>query len=147
MSDSILTAPLDSKLLDVIESRLIEAPQMEIKYQHLFAEGVYIRVAYVKAGMIGMGHEHRQETINTLLKGKIRLLNDDQSMLELQAPAFFTSAPGVRKVAHFIEDTIFLNVLPNPTNETDIGKLEDLFVVKSENFLKHEQRAINEGKL
>src|SRR6478735_1025784 len=145
MSDSILTAPLDSKLRDVIESRLIEAPQMEIKYQHLFAEGVYIRVAYVKAGMIGMGHEHRQETINTLLKGKIRLLNDDQSMLELQAPAFFTSAPGVRKVAHFIEDTIFLNVLPNPTNETDIGKLEDLFVVKSDNFLKHEQQVINEG--
>lgn len=155
MSDEILKSPLNKSALERLEGALLELPPMEIKYVHTFAPGVYVREAHIKAGMVGIGHEHRQETVNVLLKGKIRLANSDGSVLELTAPMIFTSAAGVRKTAHFIEDTVFLNVLPNPTNETNVQKLEDLFVIKSEIFLQHEaeqaklaeRQAIEEGKL
>ncbi len=149
MSD-VLSAPLDNSAIEALEGTLLGHPQMEIKYVHRFAPGIYIREAHVKAGMVGIGHEHKQETINILLKGRLRIVNSDHTVLELQAPLTFNSAAGVRKTAYFLEDTIFQNVLPNPTNETDILKLEDLFVIKSQTFLdyeKQQQQSINEGKL
>lgn len=128
----------DQKLaIERKEAELLNAPPMPIKYVHTFAEGVYVREAHILKGMMGIGHEHRTQTVNVLLKGRIRILAGD-SILEMAAPCVFVSEPGVRKVAEFLEDTIFLNVLHNPTNETDLQKLEDLFVIKSPTFLAHQ---------
>lgn len=144
----------DNKAIEVLEKRLLPEPQMEIKYYHTFAPGVYVREAHVKAGMIGIGHEHKTKNVNVVVKGRLKIIAGDE-VIELVAPCVFVAEPGVRKVAHFLEDTIYLNVLHNPTDETDLSKLEDLFVVKSPTFLKHEKlqiqnadlRAINEEKL
>lgn len=144
---SEITAPADpgsKELAETFERALLDKEQMPIKYVHTFAPGVYVREAHVKAGMVGIGHEHKLECVNVLLKGSLRLVADDK-IIELSAPCVFTSVAGSRKVAHFIEDTIFLNVLPNPTNETDLKKIEDLFVIKSDTFLEHEAKQL-QGK-
>jgi hypothetical protein len=149
---SELSAPLlDKAAAEIIEAKLLSAPPMEIKYFHTFAPGVYVREAHIKAGMIGVGHEHKTKTVNIVSKGKLKIVAGEE-IITLAAPCVFVSEPGVRKVAHFLEDTIFLNVLHNPTDETDLGKLEDLFVIKSQTFLEHEahkndEKAIAEGKL
>lgn len=141
--------------IESLEALLLPAAQMEIQYVHTFAPGVYVREAHVKGGMIGVGHEHKTKNINVVLKGRLKIVAGDE-VIELVAPCVFVSEPGVRKVAHFLEDTIWLNVLHNPTNETDLKKLEDLFVIKSETYkafqeakeIKEESaRAIAEGKL
>ncbi len=138
----VLTQFLSQKLdLEAIEARLLPTEQMEIKYYHTFAPGVYVREAHVKKGMIGLGHEHKTKVVNIVSKGRFKIVAGD-SIIEMAAPCVFVSEPGVRKLAEFLEDTIFINVLHNPTDETDLKKLEDLFVIKSPTFLAHEAKQL-----
>lgn len=59
------------------------------------------------------------------------MLNDDGTTTELVAPIIFTSKPG-RKVGYIVEDMVWLNIYP--TNETDIDKLEETFLTKSDTW-------------
>ena len=43
------------------------------------------------------------------------------------APASFISDVGTKRVVHTHEDAIWTTIHPNPTNETDIEKLEAMF--------------------
>jgi hypothetical protein len=45
----------------------------------------------------------------------------------------FKSGVDVRKVLFIIEDTRWVTV--HPTDETDLGKLEDLLIIKSPTFM------------
>lgn len=131
--------------VEELEARLLPTAQTKIKYFHTFAPGVYVREAHVEGGTIGIGHEHTTKNVNVLLKGRVKIVAGD-SVLEMAAPCVFVAEPGVRKVAHFLEDTIWLNVLHNPTDETDLRKLEDLFVIKSQTFLEHEARQLKQAE-
>lgn len=120
-----------------LEAALLPTPQMSIQYVHTFAPGTYVREARVPAGMIGIGHEHKTANTNVVLKGRLRIIAGD-SVIEMKAPCVFVAEAGARKVAHFLEDTIWLNLLPNPDNETDPAVLEERFVFKSAAFIAHE---------
>jgi hypothetical protein len=48
----------------------------------------------------------------------------------------FNSPPG-RKAAFFLEDTIWLNI--HITDETDIDKIEDIFIKKSDAWMKKKE--------
>jgi quercetin dioxygenase-like cupin family protein len=146
-SEAQVTVPVQDKaLIEAEEARLLREPQMEIKYFHTFADGIYVREAHVKAGMNGIGHEHTTQHVCMVTKGRLEILAGDE-VLEISAPCVFVAEPGVRKVARFLEDTIFINVLSNPTNERDLKKLEDLFIVKSPTFLAYEaQHSLSAGQ-
>jgi hypothetical protein len=45
----------------------------------------------------------------------------------LEAPASFISEPGTKRVVFTHEDAIWTTIHPNPTDETDLKKLEDMF--------------------
>jgi hypothetical protein len=114
------------------------------KVSHHFAPGVYVRAGYYPAGAIVVGFAHKHETMNILLKGKIRVVVDGVTC-ELAAPCIINSAAGSRKVAYIVEDVIWLNVHPNPTDETDENKLCELFITKRSALTEHELAAIGEG--
>jgi hypothetical protein len=97
---------------------------------HRFAPGLYIREQFMPKGALLLGHEHKGETLNIVLRGKARVFADGRVRV-VTAPAMFTSGPG-RKVGYMLEDTVWTNVLPNPDNERDIEKLEDRYVFKTE---------------
>jgi hypothetical protein len=72
---------------------------------HSFSEGVYIREMLMpKDGLIAMPGEETK--IHT-------------------APSWFTCTSNVRRVLLSLEDSVFMNVLPNPNNETNIDILEE----------------------
>ncbi len=139
MSSQLSIGELQKEPIEEFEARGLRAEQMEIKYFHTFAPGIYVREAHVKKGMIGLGHEHKTKIVNIVSKGRFKIVAGNE-IIEMSAPCVFVSDPGVRKLAEFLEDTIFINVLPNPTNETDLQKLEDIFVIKSLIFLEHEAK-------
>jgi hypothetical protein len=56
------------------------------------------------------------------------ILQDDGSKKELVAPMTFMAKPG-RKVAYIVETVVFQNIYS--TSETDIEKLENMFVDNS----------------
>lgn len=113
---------------------LQDAPQVEMPVTNMFAPGIYWRQFFVPAGTFVVGHVHKHEHLNVLLKGRMTVLCDGRP-LELTAPMVFMSGAGVAKVAVVHEDMIFATVHPLAGLEEcgrDVAKLEEALTVKSE---------------
>ena len=54
----------------------------------------------------------------------------DDEVLYIEAPDIFISKPGVQKVLHIIEEMTWATV--HPTKETEMDKLEEELIVKSD---------------
>lgn len=118
----------DNVDIDEVEKKLLSMPQVDCPIKHHFGPGLYIREVLMPAGAIVIGHAHKKENMNIMLQGKMLLLELDGNVKELTAPQTFVNGPG-RKVAYIIEDVIWQNV--HATEETDLEKLEDMFIEKS----------------
>ena len=139
MSDAVI--PLSASKVEELEGALLELPPAEIKTLHTFAPGIYVREMRVPAGCVVIGHEHLTDHVNILLKGSLVIVTGENEGARMQAPCTFVASAGVRKVAEFLEDSIWLNIMPNPDNEQRIDVLDDRFVRKSATFLAHQKKA------
>ena len=102
---------------------------------HYFAPGIYVRELHMDKGMILVGHRHSTETINTLLKGKVALIEDGK-LIYREAPFTYVTPAKHRKAAYVIEDVIWQNVFSS--DETDVEILEDILVEKSPALVEFE---------
>jgi hypothetical protein len=102
---------------------------------HYFAPGIYVRELHMDKGMILVGHRHSTETINTLLKGKVALIEDGE-LIYREAPFTYVTPAKHRKAAYVIEDMIWQNVFSS--DETDVEILEDIIVEKSPALVEFE---------
>lgn len=125
--------------LDQIEAMMLAAPQIDCPVQHHFGPGIYMREAFLPAGTYVMGHAHKDEHMNIMLKGKMAVIVNGEAKV-IEGPYIFTGQPG-RKLAYIIEDTIFLNAYA--TNETDVDALEEMVVEKSDAWKNAQQEAQN----
>ena len=122
--------------IERVEAMCLKLPQVDMPLTHLFAPGIYWREGFIPAGTFAIGHQHKTEHINVLLSGTIRVLQDGKEV-ELTAPQVFKSSAGVRKAVFAVTDVRFVNVHHNPTDETDLDKLEAIFVEKSATYLQN----------
>jgi hypothetical protein len=121
-----------------IENLLIESNSPDIiignsdalPLKHSFSEGVYVREIFIKKGMFAIGKIHKFEHTFFLMKGKM-LLCSEEGVKEIEAPFYGNASAGTKRVVIALEDTVFVNVHPNPNNTKEIEKLEDTFVVSS----------------
>lgn len=114
-----------------VERTIMEYPQVECPIFHRFGPGLYIREIHMPAGAFVIGNYQKFEHLNVMLKGRVVVVNDDGSHSEIVAPTVFVGRPG-RKVGYVKEDVVWQNIYA--TDETDIAKLEEMFVIKSENW-------------
>lgn len=122
-----------------IEEFILNAEQVEIPVRHEFCDGMYYREITVPENTFIVGHKHTHSCFNILSKGSMLLKEtiDDDGRL-ITAPCSFVTGPGVQKMAQTINECVFVNVFR--TDETDIDKLEEILVEKSEVFLAYENR-------
>ena len=120
--------------LEHIEGAMLKMPQVECAVINRFGPGIYIRELHIPAGTTLIGHAHKTPHSFMVLSGRLQMFNDDGSSYEIVAPAFLVADTG-RKVAFAQEDTIVQNI--HATDETDIQKLEELLIEKSQTFLDH----------
>jgi hypothetical protein len=125
-----------NSLIEQAEGRLLDAPQLEMPLTHRFAPGVYLREILMPAGAIVIGQQHKTEHFNIVISGKLNVMINGV-VEHLVAPCIFKSGVDVRKVLYIIEDTRWITV--HPTDETDLVKLEELLILKSPTFLRHQQ--------
>lgn len=128
---------------DQIEAAMLAEEQVHCPVQHHFGPGVYIREAFLPAGTYIMGHAHKHEHLNVMVKGKMAVIVNGEALI-VEGPHVFTGQPG-RKFAYIIEDTIFQNVYA--TEETDIDVIEDMFVDKSEAWADAQEMRRNEAAI
>lgn len=102
----------------------------ELPLTHSFSEGIYTREIFIKTGLFVIGKIHKYDHTFFLMKGKL-LLCTEEGVKEVEAPFYGVAKAGTKRLAIAMEDSIFVNVHPNPSNIKDIDKLEETFVVDS----------------
>jgi hypothetical protein len=102
--------------------RMDESPPLK----HWLAPGVYCREIHLPAGTVVVGKIHRHRHFNIISKGRITCYTEF-GLETHSAPASFISEVGTKRVVHTHEDAIWTTIHPNPTNETNIEKLEAMF--------------------
>jgi hypothetical protein len=114
--------------VQTLEKHFLNEKQADCPVTHRFAPNIYIREVFIPAGTFSIGHYQTTEHLNIMLKGRVTMVNEDGSHTEITAPQTFVAKPG-RKIGYIHEDMIWQNVYS--TNETDIEKLEAMFLFKS----------------
>mgnify|MGYP003121412738 FL=1 len=97
--------------------------------EHTFADGVYVRQMYMPKDTAVVGKIHKREHVWFLLQGCISVATEDKTE-EYEAPCYVVSPGGSKRVILALEDTIFINIHPNPSNTQDLIELEKYNVAK-----------------
>lgn len=121
--------------IEQMEAEMLQMPQAECPVVHHFGPGIYMREVKLKAGTLAIGHAQKHEHLNVILTGAVSMVDNGQVKV-VKAPLIYVGKPG-RKVGYVLEDTVWLNIYA--TDETDIEKLEKMFLDKSETFQLHQQ--------
>lgn len=136
-SAGILPVSPDETPADTLERQMLEnllagdpatIPGDQLPVKHYFATGIYLRELHMPKGLVVIGHKHREDTVNILLKGSLALIENGELVCR-KAPYTYVSPAGHRKAAYILEDVIWQNV--HPSHETDLDKLEARFIEKS----------------
>lgn len=102
--------------------RMDESPPLK----HWLAPGIYAREIHLPAGTLVVGKIHRHRHFNIISQGRITCYTEF-GLETMEAPASFISEPGTKRVVYTHEDAIWTTIHANPTNETDVTKLEEMF--------------------
>tara|TARA_R100000697_G_scaffold112174_2_gene129633 strand:+ start:1331 stop:1804 length:474 start_codon:yes stop_codon:yes gene_type:complete len=97
--------------------------------EHTFADGVYVRQMYMPKDTAVVGKIHKRKHVWFLLQGCISVATEDKTE-EYEAPCYVVSPGGSKRVILALEDTIFINIHPNPSNTQDLIELEKYNVAK-----------------
>ena len=98
--------------------------------KHTFADGVYVRQMHMPEGTYVVGKIHKREHVWFLLEGCIAVATEEKTE-EYEAPCYVVSTGGTKRVILALEDSIFVNIHPNPDNTQDLTELEKYNVVKT----------------
>lgn len=120
-----------SQKVETLESHMLEHKQVDCPVIHHFGPGIYVREVHLPKGALALGHAQKFEHLNIMLAGKVAMPTPDGGLKILEAPSIFVGQPG-RKFGYILEDVVWQNVYA--TNETDIDKLEAMFLDKSETW-------------
>lgn len=102
--------------------RMDESPPLK----HWLAPGIYAREIHLPAGTVVVGKIHRHRHFNIISQGRVTCYTEF-GLEHHEAPASFISEPGTKRVVVTHEDAIWTTIHPNPTDETDVSKLEEMF--------------------
>jgi quercetin dioxygenase-like cupin family protein len=121
---------IENALINSGSPDIIVGNSEQLPLTHSFAEGIYIREIFHPKGMFVIGKIHKLHHSFFLIKGKI-LLYSERGVEEIEAPFYGTASAGTKRLVIALEDTVFVNVFPNPNNLKEIEKLEDIFYASS----------------
>lgn len=125
------------KQVETLEQGFLQQEQQDCPVVHRFGPGIYIREVTIPGGTLSIGHYQKTTHLNIMLKGRVIMVNENGEKTELVAPQTFVSGPG-RKVGLIVETMVWQNVYA--TTETDVGKLEELFLEKSQTWKDYKKK-------
>ena len=127
----------EKQLLSIVDNKEVFAGDNELcPLKHTFAHGVYVREMKVKKEMVIVGKIHQHDHISFLLSGKL-LVATENGVKEFEGPCYFKATAGTKRVGYVVEDAIWINIHPNPTDTEDLKILEEKIIAK--NYLEYEK--------
>lgn len=111
-----------------VEAMISLMEQIEVPLKHYFSKGVYAREVTIAKGSFLIGKIHKHQNLNILSKGEITVFSIE-GYARIKAPCTMVSPPGVKRVVYAHEDCVWTTI--HGTDETDLVKIEEQFIVKS----------------
>ncbi len=96
--------------------------------EHLFGDGLYIRVMRAPKGMINVSKIHKTTHPFFILEGSLSI-HTGEKIINIKAPHYGITKPGTKRIVYFHEDTTWITV--HATKETDLEKIEDELIAKT----------------
>lgn len=106
-----------------LEAAMLAMPQTEQPLKHHFVDGLYGREIFNPKDCLIVTKIHKSPNFSTLLKGKLAILSEEGQQI-IEAPAFFATKPGTKRVIYSLEDSVFITIHPNPKNDVNLERLE-----------------------
>ena len=117
-------------LEDAIKARPDSLGEDPFPLEHSFAPGLYARQVTCPAGAIIVTKLHKTEHFIFMLRGRVQVVTEEGAK-EIVAPCMFKSPVGAKRAVHILEETVWINVMANPDNLTDMDDIEDRYIAKS----------------
>ena len=112
---------------------------------NVIADGVLARTVLMPKGDIVIGEKHKEETINILVRGELKVWVNGE-VIHLKAPYMVKSKANTRKVAYIIEDVVWTSI--HRVTSTNLDDIEDEVIIKTSNEdLVKELKQINMKEL
>jgi len=128
---------LESSLMDRSEELgLVIGDSEMFPLKHTFVDGLYIREMSMPKNHFAIGKLQKHEHLWMLLQGKLTVTTQSGSE-EYVAPCYVKAKPGEKKAVYAHEDSIFVNIYPNPDNKQDLEKIENTWIAK--NYLEYDE--------
>lgn len=121
--------PIRDKIF-AAEAAMKQMPQIELSVNHYFSKDVYARELFIPKGVTLVGKIHKFQNLNIMTKGRMLLSDGSCETIEVVAPFIIVSPAGTKRIAHALEDTIWITV--HGTDKTDVETIENTFVAQSE---------------
>tara|TARA_R100001594_G_scaffold83025_1_gene117707 strand:+ start:10 stop:582 length:573 start_codon:yes stop_codon:yes gene_type:complete len=100
------------------------------KYNHYFSDGLYVREMFCPKDHMVFSLIHKTANPLFLMKGKITF-SSEEGVQELVAPTFVLTKPGTKRIIFILEDSVVVNVHPNPDGLTDLKEIEKKMFARS----------------
>lgn len=113
--------------LAALEEHLRQYPQQDCPLKHIFTDGVYVREIFIPAGTIVVGKIHRHDHYNFVTRGDVTVVTKDGRQ-RLRGPVGMVSTKGTKRALIAHTDVVWTTIHANPTNETDLDRLEALII-------------------
>lgn len=128
--------------IDRLERELIAMEQttgvVDLGLQHHHAGGIYGRQITIPAGTVLTGLEHKHAHLN-VCAGDITVWTE-QGMRRLTGVHVVASEPGAKRVGFAHADTVWVALHANPTGETDLDRLAEMFVERPDLLLENRHK-------
>ena len=121
---------LERQMLDSDDPLIVKGNSDSFPLTHSFSDGVYIREMSMLEGGIVIGKIHNRSHTWFLMKGKLKIANED-GVVTYSAPTYVNANSGAKRVIVALEDSVFVNVHPNPDNITDTDELERILTCET----------------
>lgn len=104
--------------------------RIELKAEHTFAGGVYMRELSIPAGNLVFGKRHAKPHLLILTEGHVHLVTED-GIYDAQAPACWEGKENSKRAVYAYTDCSFITVHPTSLKdvediEAEVTKQEDL---------------------
>jgi len=126
---------VENILLSLDHEYVVHGNSEKFPLTHSFSEGVYIREMSMKKDSVVIGAIHNISHTWFLMKGSL-IIATEEGVAQYNAPVYFNSKAGHKRVLKALSDSIFVNVHPNPDNITNTDELEKILTSKSYKMYK-----------
>jgi mannose-6-phosphate isomerase-like protein (cupin superfamily) len=120
------------EIIDIVESLMVEYPQLDLPLVHRFTDNMYVREISVPAGSWLTTKIHKHEHPFVLSKGSITMW-DGETQMDISAPFGGITKENTRRIVFVHEDCVFTTF--HVTDKKTVEEVEDEILIKHDNPL------------